>query len=312
MLILNISHIGFLAGADTAAEFMELASILFLFITAVYVVKNLSIEYILLRVARELEVALEERTRELQQKSDRLLKTEVERKRLEELNRFKSQFVSLIAHEFRTPLTSLQGFSELLVNMEMDRESQKRWGQIILEESQRLGRLVNDILDLSSIETGHLKIKEGKFSLHRILKKEIERFRISSTRYTYREEIPEHLPDVYGDKNRIFQVLTNLIDNATKYSPEGSEVIVRAVTENGVVKVGITDKGYGIPEDLFEKIFEPFYRADMPKFVEICGTGLGLSISKNIIEMHGGDIWVESKVGKGSTFYFTIPVVIDD
>lgn len=237
-----------------------------------------------------------------------LAEAEIEMKRLDELNKFKSQFVSMVAHELRTPLTSLQGFIELLMTRDIDEETRKKWMNIINEESQMLGQLVSEILDLSQIEEGRLKLKEESVLLEDILRKEIERFNLRISTHTFREEIQNSPHKVRCDKEKIIQVLTNLLGNASKYSPDGKEIVVGVEMEGTMIKVSVNDSGYGIPEWEIEKIFDPFYRAHMPENADIKGTGLGLAISKAIIEMHGGELWAESEEGCGSTFYFTLPL----
>ena len=229
-------------------------------------------------------------------------------KRLDELSKFKAQFVSMVAHELRTPLTSLQGFIELLMTRKIDEETQNKWMKIINEESLLLGQLVSEILDLSQIEEGRLILKKDEILLEDILKREIERSNLRNNKHKFREEIKGSLGKVWCDGDKITQVLTNLMENASKYSADGSDIIIGALAEENMVKVSIRDRGCGIPEWEIKKIFDPFYRINGPDTDQIRGTGLGLTIARAIIEMHGGELWVESKEGSGSTFCFTLPL----
>ena len=237
-----------------------------------------------------------------------LAEAEVEMKRLDELSKFKSQFVSMVAHELRTPLTSLQFFIELLMTRDIDGETQKKWMKIINEESQLLGQLVSEILDLSQIEEGRLSLKKNEILLEDFLNMEIERYGLRNNKQRYRIEIKDSLGSVYCDGEKIRQVLTNLIGNASKYSPDEKEIVLGAEINGNMIKVSISDNGCGIPDWEIEKIFDPFYRVNMAETADIKGTGLGLTISKAIIEMHGGELWAESKEGNGSTFCFTLPL----
>ena len=237
-----------------------------------------------------------------------LAEAEEEMKRLDELNKFKSQFVSMVAHELRTPLTSLQGFIELLMTRNIDKETEKKWIKIINEESQLLGQLVSEILDLSQIEEGKLRLKKDDLMFEDILNREIERFGLRNSKQRFRAEIKGFLGSVCCDGEKITQVLSNLMGNASKYSEEGRNIIIGAAVEDDTIKVFVRDRGCGIPEWELKKIFDPFYRVSGPETSQIRGTGLGLDIAKAIVEMHGGELWAESEEGKGSTFYFTLPL----
>jgi PAS domain S-box-containing protein len=238
--------------------------------------------------------------------------------RLRELDKLKDNFLSTVSHELRTPLTSIKSFTEILLNYEEDRTTQLEFLGIINEESDRLTRLINDFLDLSKIQAGRMKWQTIKLSFADVIRSvtNITRPVIEKTRLNLSVVVEPALPEVMGDKDRFVQVITNLLGNATKFTPEGGDILIKAWSENDpitnqpTVKVSIKDSGIGIAPEHHQSIFENFGQVgdvlkDRPK-----GTGLGLPICKKIIEYFGGKIWVESAIGKGTTFIFAIPVVL--
>lgn len=229
-----------------------------------------------------------------------------------EIEKMKSSFISIVSHELRTPLTSLLGFSEILLIRDVDEEKKKEFLKIINSESQRLVDLVNDVLDLSRIESGRLELKKQEIDIGPIIKNVIEMLKVITQKHNFIIEIPENLPLIFADREKVLQILQNIIDNAIKYSPEGGNIDIKIEKEsNEFILVSISDEGLGISEQEIGKIFQPFYRIKTQQTEGIRGTGLGLSIVKNLIEMHNGNIWVKSpgEKGKGTTFYFTLPVV---
>lgn len=241
----------------------------------------------------------------------RITRLEEDRKRLEEVSRFRAQLVSLISHEIRNPLTSIHGYIELLSTRQVDDETRKRWMGIIHEQIERIQRLADEILQTSRIEAGRLEIKRAKFSLKGLVEEIVEVFKYRSEAHHLEVDIPEGIPFasiLYGDREKIGYVLNNLLDNAIKYSPGGGRVFIKVEVQDGQILVGVRDEGVGIPPEEREKVFEPFYRVERGETIGIGGVGIGLSICKTIIELHGGRIWVESEPGKGSIFYFTVPV----
>jgi len=232
--------------------------------------------------------------------------------RLKELDRMKSEFLSTAAHELRTPLTSILGFSEILLKRKLDEERQNRFLKIINEESVSLSALINDLLDLSRIESGRgFRIKKAPIDIGGIILENVDLFQAQSDKHTFKVDLPGNLPKIELDKDRIGQVMGNLLINAVKFSPEGGEITVSIERVKGKIEVSVSDTGLGIPKKDLPHIFEKFYRADNASRTAIGGTGLGLAIAKYIIESHGGKIWVESKLGKGSTFTFTLPIETD-
>jgi len=237
-----------------------------------------------------------------------------ERKRAEEmqeLDRMKSEFISNISHELRTPLHSIQGFTKLILEGEVpDPATQKRFLTIIDGQSQHLGNLISDLLDVSRLESSRFKIHKQRVSMEDIMRDALQNcYSLAKQKgIVFNEAIPQTLPKITADSERLNQVMVNLLSNAIKFSKEGSQVTMRAEARDSELLVQVADQGIGIPKEAMSHLFQRFYRAEDPD--RVGGTGLGLYISKQIIEAHGGDIWAESEFGKGSTFFFTIPLVL--
>jgi two-component system phosphate regulon sensor histidine kinase PhoR len=230
--------------------------------------------------------------------------------REKEIDRMKSEFVSVVSHELRTPLASLQGFSELLLKREVPPEKQREWLTIMNQEAQNLGRLIDDLLDLSRIEAGRIELHPEPVDMEQMLQERVQLFQSRTTRHALKMEVPPGLPPVRADRQRLERILNNLIDNAIRYSPGGGSIILaaRVHPEKREMQISVSDQGVGIPAEQLDKVFERFHRVDSTLTREQRGTGLGLAIVKFSVEMHGGRVWVESQVGKGSTFYFTLPL----
>jgi PAS domain S-box-containing protein len=227
-----------------------------------------------------------------------------------EVERAKSDFVSVVSHELRTPLSSILGFSELMLTREISGEKQRQWLEIILRESLRLSSLIDDLLDLSRIEAGRIELKREPLNLRELIQERVELAQQQSEKHVVEAKLPADLPPVPADKHRVERVLTNLLSNAIKYSPEGSRVTVsaRVNPDKGEIQISVADQGIGIPQEHQHKVFERFHMVDPALTRKTGGTGLGLTVSKASVELHGGRIWVESEVGKGSTFHFTLPL----
>ncbi len=238
----------------------------------------------------------------------RLALAEEEKKRLEEVNRFKTHFVSLVSHELRTPLTSLIGFTELLLEKDLEKEKERKYIAIIHNEAKRLGALVSDILDLSRIEAGKLEIRKKPFSIRSAISRITDLYSPRSEKHSILVEVEEGLPPAFGDIEKVEQILGNLVDNAIKYSPDGGKIWIFARRNGRMIEVEVKDEGIGIPAEHIRTIFEPFGRVDTSTVRTTRGTGLGLTISKRIVELHGGEMWVESEPGRGSSFFFTLPI----
>lgn len=231
---------------------------------------------------------------------------------LRRLERVRRDFVANVSHEFKTPLTAIQGFAETLLGGALDdAEHRTRFVEIIRDHSVRLARLTDDLLKLSQIEAGRLELELRPVEIAELADAcaETLKFRAGKKNHEIEVRCDEDLPLVMADASRLREVLINLMENAVQYTPPGGHIEVRAEQQNGMVDVTVADNGIGIPQADQERIFERFYRVDTARSREAGGTGLGLSIARHIVEAHGGDIWVESAVGQGSRFHFSVPVV---
>ncbi len=229
--------------------------------------------------------------------------------RLKELDGMKSEFLSTAAHELRTPLTCILGFSELLLEKKLDEERRNKFLKTINKESHGLENIINDLLDVSRIESGKgFEIKKAPTDLGNIILKNTKLFQSQTDKHTFKADLPGNLARIEIDKDRIGQVIESLLSNAIKFSPEGGKIQVTLQKSNKDLKVTISDTGLGISKKDLPHIFDRFYRGDNVSADAIGGVGLGLAITKYIIESHKGKIWVESEPGKGSTFSFILPI----
>jgi two-component system phosphate regulon sensor histidine kinase PhoR len=225
------------------------------------------------------------------------------------LETVRSDFIANVSHELKTPLTSIKGFVETLLEGAMeDTENGRAFLKIIHDHTDRLDKLVNDLLALSHLESNEITLNRMDFELGQQIDEIIMGFRSQMRKagVEIRNEVPKNLP-VHADRDRIDQVVTNLIDNALKFNKEKGLVRLYAEEAGGIVKVTVEDSGIGIPAKDIARIFERFYRVDKARSRDLGGTGLGLSIVKHIVELHGGAIGVDSSEGFGSKFWFTIP-----
>ncbi len=242
-----------------------------------------------------------------------VLRDITERKRAEEasreLDRIKDDFFSNVSHELRTPLHSIKGFTTLMLRDKVPRaETQKEFLGIIDSQAEHLTRLIDNLLDMSRLESGRFLIDKQPLLIKDLTRKVIDGFYslASEKGMTISEDIPEILPEVEADGERVSQVISNLLGNAIKFSEAGADVTVKCAVKDGELLVQVTDHGIGIPEEAIPHLFERFYRAEDE--MARGGTGLGLYISKQIIEAHDGRIWAESTPGEGSTFSFILPL----
>jgi len=226
---------------------------------------------------------------------------------LERLNRLKSEFVSLVSHEFRTALVGISGFSEMIRDEDVSLDEAKGYAGDINKDAERLNRMINDMLDLDRIEAGRLKMQMQDVDLNALLEDAADRARASSARHFIVCNF-EGRPTVQCDPDRIAQVVANLLSNAIKYSPDGGEIGITSAVRDGHVDVSVRDHGIGIAPDFIQRLFSRYERYEKTSS-KILGTGLGLAITRQIIEMHGGKIWVDSEPGDGSDFHFTLPLV---
>jgi signal transduction histidine kinase len=236
-----------------------------------------------------------------------------------EVDNLKSEFVSTVSHELRTPMTSIKGYADLMLmgatgNMS---DPQLRYLQVIKNNADRLHMLVNDLLDISRIETNKTVLDLRPLDVAHVVTEVLEghihgRIQNQQKQINIKTHMAESLPLVQADHAKLTQILTNLLDNAYNYTPEGGKITIAAEPDASFVNVSITDTGIGIDQKNLHKIFERFFRSEDAEVQSVPGTGLGLAIVRSLIQMHGGRLNVESELGKGSTFSFTLPIVLQD
>lgn len=288
------------------------------------------------RHAKELEQKIQERTKDLDEKvseltstktavlnmmedmdeaNKELVRTQEELKEsLEELKEMdikKDQFISIAAHELKTPLTSIHGFSQLLQNRQVANNFTKRnkYLRIMDHETKRLAKLVTDILDLSRIDLGTVKLAFEEINLNQMMddiRREMD-VQIKTKGLKSEYDIEKDLPKIKTEREKLTEIIINLINNAVKYTPKG-EITVKVTKEKGNVHFSIKDTGIGISKENQEKIFERFYQVDSSFTRKAGGTGLGLALCKEFLSILGGKIWLKSEEGKGSEFHFTLPI----
>lgn len=229
---------------------------------------------------------------------------------LRRLERVRRDFIANVSHEFKTPLTAIQGFAETLLGGALeDLQNSRRFLDIIRDHAARLGRLTDDLMKLSLIEAGRLDLEFRSVHVSEVIDPCVAttRLKAAEKNLTLLVELSPDLPAVRGDTRRLQEVLQNLLDNAVQYTPSSGRITVRAAPQGNQVVLSVSDTGIGIPQAEQERIFERFYRVGAARSREVGGTGLGLSIAKHLVEAHGGRITVESEVGRGSTFSVFLP-----
>jgi signal transduction histidine kinase len=227
---------------------------------------------------------------------------------LERLNRAKSEFVSIVSHEFRTPLTGIQGFSEIMRDEDLTLEEMREYAGDINKDAQRLNRMINEMLDLDRMESGRMTIHPERMDLNAVVDEVVDRVRPNAPTHTLTLDLQTDMPPIHADRDRLTQVASNLLNNAVKYSPTGGRITVSTRVDGGEVRLDVRDEGLGIPPDALETIFERYSRVDSQATKDIQGTGLGLPIVRQIVQLHGGKVWAESELGRGSVFHVVIPL----
>jgi PAS domain S-box-containing protein len=229
-----------------------------------------------------------------------------------EVDRMKTDFISVVSHELRTPLTSIKGYTDLLLNEQAGtvNEIQREFLTILQGSATRLNNLINDILDISRLESGRVEVKMDRVDYEKIVRDVLRLMKAAADERSISMDaaMPSECTPVCGDADKITQVLTNLVSNAVKYTPKGGWIKVTVEQSDSSVTTCVADSGIGISQDDQKKLFQKFFRADNSSTREAGGTGLGLAIVKTMIELLGGAVWLESEVGKGSSFFFTLPV----
>lgn len=229
--------------------------------------------------------------------------------RLREMDRIKTEFISTAAHELRTPLAAILGFAELMLQGDFERDQQREFLAIIEERAQTLSDIVDDLLDLSRIESGRLMALERSLcSLEEILIPLVAQYRLAANNHQFETVLSDHSAELWVDRGKIGQVMENLLSNAVKYSPKGGQIRVTSCQVNDSCEITVTDQGIGMTAIQVDRVFDKFYRADTGD-TAIGGLGLGMAIVKNIVEAHGGSIWVTSLPGAGTRVSFTLPLV---
>ncbi|HME94231.1 MAG TPA: ATP-binding protein [Methylomirabilota bacterium] len=231
---------------------------------------------------------------------------------LRQLERVRTEFVANVSHELRTPLTAIQGYLETLLSGALEeRENARRFLEIALRHSERLGRLLNDLTDLSNIELGKVALRREPVRVDEVVASVVGIIapRAARAKVDVTSHVPPDLPQVPADRDRLAQILINLVDNAVKYTPEGGSVTVtaRRVAES-TIETAVTDTGIGIPPADLPRITERFYRVDRARSRELGGTGLGLAIVKHLVMAHGGQLGIESEQERGTSVRFTLPI----
>jgi len=227
-----------------------------------------------------------------------------------ELDRLRTDLLSTVSHELRTPLAGIKGYTTLLMDYYNKLKRTQKWESLVAIDSStdRLTDLIDHLLDISRMDSGLFKLKLQPINLNELLTAAMNEAKLRSPKFMFKKKIDKQLPRVTGDPQRLRQVIDNLIDNAVKYSKEGTVITLRTEVRPEEVLVSISDQGMGIPATELTKIFDRFYRIEERLQKDPGGLGLGLSLCKSLVEAHCGKIWVESEIGKGSTFYFTIPL----
>ena len=231
---------------------------------------------------------------------------EEQNRKLRESERVKSELVSSVSHELRTPLASILGFSDLILQRDLDPADQRRYLELVRTEADRLAALLNDLLDLQRIEETGVKLTREELDLSKLLEAQVVLYSAQSDRHRLELESDDGCL-VEADRDRLAQVIGNLLSNAIKYSPDGGVVHIEARRSGGRVRVAVRDEGMGIPAEQQRQIFTKFFRGDAGRRLGIGGTGLGLALARDIVEAHGGRIGFESG-GRGSTFWFELPL----
>jgi signal transduction histidine kinase len=228
-----------------------------------------------------------------------------------ELDQLKDEFISTAAHELRTPLTTVMGYVDLLLHRDEYRvssEEQKEFLELVFQKSEALAQIIDDLLDLSRIRSGHLVIlKKSPEDLVDLIGETVASYREMTRKHAFVLDLPDSPVRLPLDAGKIGQVMENLLSNAVKFSPAGGRITISARGSNEEIQVTVADEGIGMRPEQIKQIFDKFYRVDAST-TAVSGFGLGMNIVRSIVEAHGGSIWVESEVGRGTRVHFTLPL----
>jgi signal transduction histidine kinase len=230
-----------------------------------------------------------------------------ENARLQQAAKLQAELLSSVAHDLQTPLSSVIGFTDLLLTRDLDVGTRRRCLEMIAGELRRLGRLIDDLFETQSEQQPGAKLSRGLFDLSQLLAERVELFRAQSDAHELRLDLVLRALPVRADRERIASVIDNLLSNAIKYSPDGGAVVISAATHDGRVRVAVHDDGLGIPAEQQHLVFGRFFRTDTSRTSGIEGRGLGLARCREIVQAHGGAIGFDSAADEGSTFWFELP-----
>ena len=223
-------------------------------------------------------------------------------------NRIQSDFLSVVGHEFRTALTGILGFSEMIREGDLDKDDTQEYADDIHNDAVRLTRLITELLDMERMKSGHIEMNWEQVEINTLIHEIASRSLVASHRSGIHLNLDDNIPSVQADRDKLTQVITNLMSNAIKYSPEGGTILIGSRRESSTVHFWVQDHGIGVPAEKLEQIFERYARVESNATRYIGGTGLGLPIVRQIVEMHHGRVWVESIIGEGSTFHVILPL----
>jgi len=233
--------------------------------------------------------------------------------RFREAEEMKSTFVSVVSHELKTPVSLIKGYATTLAREDAnwDAATVREGLQVIVEESDRLNALINNLLDASRIQAGAFKLERADVNIPRLAAKVVDNFRLQTQIHRFVLDFPADFPTLFGDEERLRQVLNNLVGNAIKYAPRGGEIRIGGWRNEDEATIYVADQGIGIPVAEQDKLFQRFYRVDSSLQRSTQGAGLGLYLCRSIVEAHGGRIWLSSEQGKGTNVFFTLPLEAD-
>ncbi len=243
------------------------------------------------------------------ERNNALMALQEANEQLEHLHKSKSEFVSIMSHEFRSALTTIQGFSEMMCQRDLSIEDMKEFAVDIYQDAQHLSRMINDMLDLERMEMGRMQLHYDWLDLNAVITGVVNRIQPAAEQHKIEVKLANALPILIGDTAKLAQAIEQLLNNAIKYSPDGGDVLISSAVTGGAVHVCVQDKGIGIPVDAINRIFERYERVETKVNKIIPSTGLGLALVRQIVGMHSGQVWAESVFGEGSSFHFTIPFV---